>query len=197
MGRLAISCTVKRTTRVRLSSLSLAAIATRAIAQATKNRSLKNVLPPRRQTLRLVSRPGRVTKIVTTEIMPAVAVGTEATVVAPIRGTSTVQTAHARTHGSIVTVLVRCSLSARMGSATTTTTTVVAAGMAETVADVPMITIFAQIVAVVTLISKATTLACRNVQFKRGKVMADVTTATISADAIGTVVIVAQKQTRN
>jgi len=84
-----------------------------------------------------------------------------------------------------------------MATATMATTTVAAAGMAETVADVIILIIFAQIVVVVTPSSKATTLASLNVQSKRGKVMADVTTATISAAAIGTVVIAAPKQTRN
>lgn len=59
------------------------------------------------------------------------------------------------------------------------------------------ITTIAQIAAAVIRSSKATIPAYLNVQLKRGKVMADVTTATISAAAIGTVVIVVPKQTRN
>ena len=123
--------------------------------------------------------------------------GMEAIAVAPIRVTSTAQTAHARTLGSTATDLARCSLSGRTGSATTTTTTVAAAGMVETVVDEAMITIFVLIVAAGIPSSRATTLVYRNVQFKRGKAMVDATTATISAAVIGTVETVALKQTRN
>lgn len=197
LGTLAISCTAKQTIHAGPSSLSLAAIVAGASARATKSKSLKNVLPNPRRTLNRVSRPGKATKIATTGIMFVVADGTEAIVVAPRRATSSVKTAHARTHGSTATDLVRCTLSGRMVTAMTTTTTVAAAGMAETVVDVTIVTIFARIVAVAIPSSRATTLVYRNVQLKRGKAMADVTTATISAAVIGTVETVALKQTRN
>merc|ERR1719265_902706 len=93
--------------------------------------------------------------------------GTGVTVAAPIRVTSTAQTVRARTRKSVVMVLVRCTHSGTMATATTTTTTVAAAGMVETVADKKTITTIAQIAAAVIRSSKATTPAYLNVQLKR------------------------------
>jgi hypothetical protein len=83
-----------------------------------------------------------------------------------------------------------------MAIATTTTTIVDAAGMAETVVANQTITITVHLAAVVTPTSLAVTPAYRNVRFKPGKVMAGVTTATITVVAIGTVATVVPKPIR-
>jgi len=180
----------------RLSSLSLGVIAASANVWAIKPLLQKNVLL-RKRTLRRVSRLGRATKIAMTEIMFVAVDGTGATVAVPIRGTSTVKTVHARTRELIAMDLVRCTRLKAMATATTTTTIVAVVGMVETVADTKTLTIIAQIAAVVIPSSKATTPAYRSAKLKRGKVMATVTTATISVVATGTVATVVQKQTRN
>jgi len=138
-----------------------------------------------------------VTKTVMTEITFVGVDGTGVTVAAPIRGTSTARTAHARIRESIATGLVQCTRSEAMATATTTTTTAVVAGMAATVAGAKTITIIVQIAAAVTRSSKATIPACLNVKLMHGKAMAGATTETTSAVAIGMVVTAVPKQTRN
>ena len=144
-----------------------------------------------------MSRLGRVTKIAMTEIMFVAVPGTGATVAVPIRGTSTVKTVHARTRESIAMDLVRCTRSEAMATVTTRTTTAAADGMVATAVATRTITNIVPIAVVVTPFSKATTSAYRSAQWKCGKVMARVTTATISAVATGTAATVVQKQTRN
>lgn len=191
-----ISCTLTRMTLAQHSSLSLAVIAAVATVQATNMRRQKSVLT-RNLTRRHVSRNGKVTKIVMTGIMFAVADGTAAIVAATIMGSSSAQTAHARTRESIATDRVRCTCSGTMATATTTTITAAAAGMVEIVVAQETITITAQIAVAMTPSSKATTRAYLNVKSKHGKVMERVTTATTSVAAIGTVAIAVPKQTRN
>jgi len=74
---------------VRLSSLSLVAIAAIANVWAINLLLQKNVLL-RKRTPRRVSRLGRATKIAMTEIMFVAVTGIKVTAVVPIRGTSTV-----------------------------------------------------------------------------------------------------------
>ena len=185
----------KRMTLARLSSLSLDVIAASANVWAIKPLLRKNVLL-RKRTLRRVSRLGRATKIAMTEIMFVAVAGTVATVAVPIGDTSTVKTVHARTRESIAMDLVRCTRSVVMATVTTRITTAAADGMAETAVAKRTITNIVPIAVVVTPSSKATTSAYRSAQWKRGKVMATVTTATISVVATGTVATVVEKQTR-